>query len=143
MKSICPLMTHEYKMNLFDSYEFFDINELDLINENTYDILKELNDKYNIFIFSIGRARNISLKSLYFDYKIPFIKNYIFYRNSNCEPNKSIVDARGGIFIDDMPSNLDSSSASYKLLFGEECEWSKSDKYKRVVNWTDIGNLLL
>jgi 5'(3')-deoxyribonucleotidase len=141
MKSICPLMTHEDKMEFFNSYSFFD--GLELINENTYDVMRRLNEKYQLHTLSIGQPRNLGLKALYLEFKLPFINNYILLKNSRCQMNKSIVDARGGIIIDDMPENLSTSSAELKLLFGDEYEWTKSDTYNRYVNWTDIERKLL
>lgn len=53
--------------------------------------------------------------------------------------DKSCVDMSGGIFIDDKLSNLDTSNAKEKILFGKEYPWNKDNtKYTRVMNWMHL-----
>ena len=52
--------------------------------------------------------------------------------------DKSCVDMSGGIFIDDKLSNLDTSNAKEKIVFGKEYPWNTGNtKYTRVMNWMD------
>jgi len=57
--------------------------------------------------------------------------------------DKSIVDMKNAIFIDDVLSNLESSNAKYKIVFGDEYEWNITNKHGRCFNWTDVETLLL
>jgi 5'(3')-deoxyribonucleotidase len=142
MTSICPLMNHELKMSMFNCSDFF--KNLPLINGNTYDILKELNERYEQYIITIGNPSNLAHKSLYLETTLPFIKNVILIRNEGCKMDKSIINmGKNSIFFDDIISNLDSSDATYKFVFGEEENWNKTDKYTRVVNFTDVERILL
>ena len=47
------------------------------------------------------------------------------------------------IFIDDHVSNLISSNAVNKYVFGKDYPWSKTNDYKRLWNWTDVAKELL
>ena len=118
---------------------------LKLINTNTYEVIRELNEKYQIIIASIGTPKNLSLKSLYLKETLPFIKDYILLYNDGCKMNKEIIQMNysDSIFIDDVTTNLDSSNAINKFIFGHLYPWSETNNYHRLWNWTDIANELL
>lgn len=136
---ICPLINNPAK--LFRDELFF--RYLEFMGDNTCDIIRKLNEKYQVIICSIGHPKNISLKSLWLNDKLSFIKDYILLYNDGCKMDKSIVDMSNGIFIDDCTSNLDSSNAELKVIFGDEYEWSQTKDYTRCWNWTDVAKLLL
>lgn len=142
---ICPLLK-EHNISIFSIFEqenFF--KGLDFINGNTQEIIQKLTEKYQVIICSIGTPNNISLKSLWIEKNIPEIKECIFLTQSkdNFTMNKSMVNMESGILIDDVVSNLDSSNADLKLVFGDEYEWNTTTKYSRAYNWTAIGDILL
>jgi len=130
-------------LDIFENPLFFDC--LELINDNTFEILKELNEKYQIIIASIGTPINLSLKALYLQENLPFIKDYILMYNNGIKMNKEIIkmDYPDSIFIDDHVSNLISSNAVNKYVFGKDYPWSKTNDYKRLWNWTDVAKELL
>ena len=130
-------------LDIFENPLFFDC--LELINDNTFEILKELNEKYQIIIASIGTPINLSLKALYLQENLPFIKDYILMHNNGIKMNKEIIkmDYPDSIFIDDHVSNLISSNAVNKYVFGKDYPWSKTNDYKRLWNWTDVAKELL
>lgn len=138
-----PNLTSEEKYDIFGSKNFFD--NLTLINSNTYEIARELNEKYNIIIASIGTPKNLSLKALWLEQQLPFIKNYCLYYNGDCSMNKSIINcSKTSIFVDDCHDNLLSVNSDTKIIFGDIYEWSKTlNGFFRCYNWTDLGNLLL
>lgn len=138
-EKICPLM--ERPSDLFSDEIFF--KNLDLMNDNTKDIIEKLCKKYEVIIASIGTPENIALKSLWLKTNLPCIKEYIFLCNDHCKMDKSTIDMSNSIFIDDVVSNLDSSNAEFKIVFGDEFDWNKTNKYPRCMNWSDISNLLL
>jgi 5'(3')-deoxyribonucleotidase len=137
------LNSHSDVLEIFENPIFFKF--LKLINHNTYEVVRELNEKYQIIVISIGTPKNLSLKSLYLNDTLPFIKDYILLNNENCEMNKSIIQMNypNSIFIEDVTTNLDSSNAQNKYIFGEEYPWSQTNGYKRLWNWTEVAEKLL
>lgn len=139
LKDVAPLVKNSE--DLFSNPLFF--KYANFINGNTKEIIEKLNDKYHIIICSIGTQENISYKSLWLKENLPFIKDYIFLVNDGCKMDKSIINmGKNSIFIDDVVSNLDSSNAQYKIIFGDEYEWNKTNKYHRCFNWIDVDYLL-
>jgi len=144
MHDQCKLLKSESDvLEIFETPIFFKL--LKLINENTYEIARELNEKYHIIIVSIGTPINLSLKALYLQETLPFIKDYVLLYNKGIKMNKEIVkmDYPESIFIDDHADNLISSNAINKYVFGKDYPWSKTNDYERLWNWTDVGNKLL
>ena len=139
LKDQCNLVEN---VNTIFSNELF-FKYCDFIDRNTQDVIFKLNEKYQVIVCSIGTYSNISLKSQWIKYNLPFIKDSVFLVNKGCKMTKAIVNMEGAIFIDDVLSNLESSNADYKIVFGDEYKWNKTDKYKRCFNWSDIEKLLL
>jgi 5'(3')-deoxyribonucleotidase len=112
---------------------------------NAKEVLKELNNKYNIIICSIGTNMNLSRKAKWINQYLPFIKNCILINNGNSLMDKSIVNMKDGILIDDVGSNLISSNAKYKICFGKIFPWNAElpQDYIRIADWKDIENYLL
>lgn len=101
---VYPEITKDEVQEIFASWEFFD--ELKLF-PYAYEVLEKLNEKYRVIICSIGTSMNISLKSIYINKKLPFIKDVILIRNGNCEMNKSMINMDNVIaFLDDHEDNL-------------------------------------
>ena len=65
--------------------------------------------------------------------------------NNGIKMNKEIIQMNypDSIFIDDHVSNLISSNAVNKYVFGKDYPWSKTNDYKRLWNWTDVAKELL
>ena len=137
------LKSHSDVLEIFESPVFFKL--LKLINNNTYEVVREINNKYQIIVASIGTPKNLSLKSLYLKETLPFIKDYILISNEGCKMNKEIIQMNypDSIFIDDVTTNLDSSNAQNKFIFGLEYPWSQTKNYHRLWDWTDVANKLL
>lgn len=144
MQDQCKLLKSEADvLEIFETPIFFKL--LKLINENTYEIVRELSEKYHIIVVSIGTPINLSRKALYLQETLPFIKNYALLYNENCKMDKEIIkmDYPDSIFIDDHVDNLISSNAVNKYVFGKDYIWSKTDDYERLWTWTNVGNKLL
>jgi hypothetical protein len=62
------------------------------------------------------------------------------YADRDCKLDKSLVNMQNSIFIDDMPQNLESSNAKYKILFGREYEWNKGDNRQHIkcLDWDRV-----
>lgn len=138
-KDEAPLVTNVE--DIFKSRMFFE--DLPFINDNTYEVLKELNEKYHIIIASIGTYGNISLKSQWIGEYLPFIKDSIFLVNGGSKMDKSLIDMNNSIFIDDVVSNLNSSNAKHKIAFGDVHSWNENWTGKRCYNWADVKNRLM
>jgi len=139
LKDICPLVCNP--LDIFDHDLFF--KYLEFINDNTYEVLEKLSKKYQLIVTSIGRPLNLSKKALFLEEKLPFIKDYILISNDGCKANKSIIDMEDSIFIDDMSSNLFSSNAKIKILYGKRFEWNMDWDKDWVLNWSVIEDRFL
>lgn len=141
-KCICPLLqTEKDRYKIWESKIFF--YYIEFINENTYDVLKKLSKKYQLIITSIGTPKNISLKAKWLENKLPFIKDYILITNKDCKMDKSIVQMQDSIFLDDIPSNLESSNAKIKVLFGKIYPWNKGWQGEHCLTWKDVEEKFL
>jgi 5'(3')-deoxyribonucleotidase len=138
-KCQCPLISNI--LELFDNPLFFENAEF--LCGNTYDVLKKVNEKYDVIPTSIGTFTNLSMKAKWIRDNIPFIKQCILLNNGANTMNKGIVNMKGGIIVDDVLSNLESSNADFKIIMGDEYEWNKSDKYVRCYNFADLERILL
>ncbi len=138
-KCSCPLV--EKPLDIFQHHLFF--KDLEFINHNTYEVLEKLNKKYQLKIASIGTPRNISFKAIWLEDNIPFIKDYVLMVNDGCKMNKSIINMENAIFLDDIPSNLKSSNAKIKFLFGKLYTWNKGWTGKHCFTWSDIEERFL
>lgn len=139
LKDICPLVLNIDE--IFGNELFF--KNLEFINLNTLEILSKINEKYNIIICSIGIPKNIAYKTLWLEKNIPFINKHIMIVNSYCKMDKSIVDMKNGIQIDDVETNLLSSNANFKIIFGKKLPWNENWNGIRCYNWTNLENILL
>lgn len=139
LKDQCPLVLN--CNDIFSNYLFF--QKCDFICRNTKEVIEKLCEKYEVFICSIGTPENIAFKSMWLNEHLPCVKNYIMLVNDGCKMTKAIVDMKDSIFIDDVTSNLDSSNAKLKIIFGNEYYWSQTKDYTRCFNWTDVEKLLL
>ncbi len=141
-RCICPLLDNEAKTTIWEHQTFF--NFVDFMDDNTLSVLEKLSKKYELVICSIGVPKNISLKALWIEKHLPFIENYVLINNGNgCTMNKSIVNMKGGIIVDDIPSNLESSNADEKILFGKEYSWNRGWYGERCSSWKELGERLL
>lgn len=137
-KDQCPLLNNCERY--FSSKEFFD--RVEFIEDNTKEVIQKHAEKFYIIICSIGTPSNIAYKSLWLEKNLPFIKDYVMLRNKGTKMNKSIVNMSDSVFVDDVSSNLLSSNADVKILFGKEYEWNKVDIFLRIYNWTQLDKLL-
>ncbi len=139
----CPLLEGDPKNveEIFGSSNFF--YELEFLNENTHEVLGRLCHKYEVVLVSIGTFDNISNKSLWVKEHLPCIKECVFLVNDGCKMTKSVVDMSGGIFLDDVSSNLYSTNADVKICVGDIRPWNQDWRGVRCADWTAIEGLLL
>ena len=141
-KYVCPLLQDEKdKYKIWGHKLFF--YYLKLMDGDTYNILQKLNKKYQLIVVSIGNPKNISLKAKWLEANLPFIKDYVLITNEGCKMNKSVVNMEGAIFLDDIPSNLESTNAKRKILFGRIYPWNEGWQGEHCLTWKDFENKLL
>lgn len=135
----CPLAIDDVSeifgtKELFDRLEFF---------PGVYEALKEISTRREVIIVSIGTFNNIHWKSKWVKENLPFIHESIFLcKDRDVIMDKSTVNMEGGIFIDDVKSNLDSTNAERKILFGRKFPWNEEWSGEYYANWQRLGNAL-
>ena len=144
------LGSHENKEKFYDKIKCVDLYSNARIFDDAVGTLKELNEKYDIYICSACVMACMPNDSgIYFKHKFDFlIKNFPFL-----DPNKFIFTGAKNLFnadiqIDDRLDNLQ-GNVEKKLLFTSyhnknltEAEL-KSQNIIRVNNWKEIKNILL
>jgi 5'(3')-deoxyribonucleotidase len=142
LKDQCPMAAHQEE--IFSSEEFFKHVEF---MADAKEVIERLSKEYEVIICSIGTLDNISYKSQWIKNNLGFIKNIILICNSvekgGIRTDKSIVDMKNAIFIDDHADNLESSNAELKICFGKEYEWNRNWQGQRCFSWREVENLLL
>jgi len=141
-RCICPLLqTQNDKDKIWGCRAFFAY--LEFIDKDTYDVLKKLNEKYQLIIVTIGTLKNLALKSEWLETNLPFIKDCILITNEGNKMDKSIVNMNGALFLDDIPSNLESTNAERKILFGKIYPWNENWQGEHCLTWKEIEQMFL
>lgn len=90
---------------------------------------------------------NISYKSQWIKNNLSFINNVILISSAvgvnGIKMDKSIVNMKNSIFIDDHIENLLRSNAELKICFGKEYKWNDNWMGQRCFNWKEIEKILL
>lgn len=119
--------------SFFDTEEFFEKVEFmpwaDLI-------LGKLNDFFDIHIVSMGHTKNLELKQIWCKNNIPYASFEGF--NFDEHTDKSKCNMKGGVFIDDVTQNLNTSNAIQRICYGDKYAWNKDWEGLRCANWFDI-----
>ena len=126
----CNLATYEEIDRYFGDERFFQRVKL---YPSTGQVLRSLSHRYDITIVSHGYANNLKLKEEWVKDKL---FKEIFDNSCNAEfigvdwethNDKSHVDMSNSIFVDDSIRNLETSSAKYKILYGEYMDWNNTN----------------
>ena len=129
-------------LEIFNSDEFF-ILAKQSIYFNSKKVIEKFSKDFDVFILTIGTPMNIKLKIDFLKENFPFISKYIMILMDNVKMDKSIINMRKeDIVIDDVYSNIESSSAGNRILFsygGIQTEWNEYGKYVELTNtWNEI-----
>ena len=140
----CNLATYEEIDRYFGDERFFQRVKL---YPSTGQVLRSLSHRYDITIVSHGYVNNLKLKEEWVKDKL---FKEIFDNSCNAEfigvdwethNDKSHVDMSNSIFVDDSIRNLETSSAKYKILYGEYMDWNNTNiEFIRCKNWLDLNN---
>jgi 5'(3')-deoxyribonucleotidase len=142
LKDQCHLVDHQE--TIFSNEEFF--KRLEIMSYAT-EVIERLGSKYELAICTIGTLDNISYKAQWIKNNLPFIKNVILISSdvgtNGIKMDKSCVNMKDSIFIDDHAENLLSSNAELKICFGKEYQWNESWMGERCFDWKEVEKLLL
>lgn len=140
----CNLATYEEIDKYFGDKRFFQRVKL---YPSAGQVLRSLSHMYDITIVSHGYANNLRLKE---EWVKDNLFKEIFDNSCNAEfigvnwethNDKSHVDMSNSIFVDDSIRNLETSSAKYKILYGEYMDWNNTNiEFIRCKNWLDLNN---
>ena len=129
-------------LEIFNSDEFFTLAKQS-IYFNSKKVIEKFSKDFDVFILTIGTPMNIKLKIDFLKENFPFISKYIMILMDNVKMDKSIINKRKeDTIIDDVYSNIESSSAGNRILFsygGIQTEWNEYGKYMELTNtWSEI-----
>jgi 5'(3')-deoxyribonucleotidase len=136
LSKMCPLS----KEDLFGHDLFF--YDLEFMNGAKLKI-ESLSSKFDIIICTIGTYDNVSKKSQWIKHKLPVIKKTIFINNGSNHMDKSIIDMRNSIIVDDVSNNLHKSNAEVKICFGEVFKWNEDWEGTRCYTWGELHKELM
>jgi len=107
------------------------------VNENSQEVMKKLNEKYEVFVVSSAMEfpNSLSEKLEWLNKHFPFLhwKQFVFCGK------KSVV--HGDYMIDDLPHNLETFNGE-KILYSAPHNL-QYNHFKRVNGWKEVGELLL
>ncbi|QGU94328.1 HAD hydrolase-like protein [Clostridium bovifaecis] len=142
LKDQCPMVAHQEE--IFSSKEFF--KHLEFMPD-AKEVIERLSKEYELIICSIGTLDNISYKAKWIKNNLEFIKNVVLISNNvekgGIKTDKSVINMKNAIFIDDHGDNLASSNAELKICFGKEYEWNKNWEGQRCFSWKEVEDILL
>lgn len=133
----CNCASKEYIDTYFNQQRFFDR----LINMPGVRLaINELWDKYDITVVSHGYSPNLRLKQIWLENHYPGIK----FEGINLKQysDKSHIDMRGGVFIDDSSRNLITSNADVKICFGDLRSWNECWGGLRAKHWMEVMDMI-
>lgn len=139
-KDECAELKDGELLDIFSSDLFFrNLKPKKFVNE----VLTDLSCYYSITVVSIGTYDNCSKKAKYIKNNFPFVSKSILIasnKKNDLPMDKSFVNMKNGVLIDDVEKNLFSSNAKQKILFENvKCtEWNKNWKGKRINSWQEI-----
>lgn len=133
----CNLETNP--KSIFGMRSFFQM--LDFM-PNAQEVITKLSERYDVTICSIGTYENLQHKAEWINNHLPFV-SAILLKTQDIKMDKSVVDMKESIFIDDHMDNLVSSNASTKICYGKKYPWNKKWKGIWLNDWELIEQFLL
>jgi len=137
----CPRFKKGEASDCFSTEEFFNILEF---KPNANFVLERLSKNNRVTIVTIGTELNCERKAIFIRNNLPFIKHMEFIRQDKTLVDKSSINMKGGMFIDDVAKYLNSTNAKTKILFENtsNAEWNKEWFGKRFSDWTKLEGLI-
>lgn len=128
----------EYINTYFNQQRFF--NELKFMPQ-AYETLRKFALNGDVIIVSSGYSPNLRAKELWCKNNLPFCQ--FVGVNLKEHKDKSHINMKGTIFVDDSAHNLNTSNADIKICYGEIYPWNKDwtsncEDRMRCWNWNMI-----
>jgi 5'(3')-deoxyribonucleotidase len=135
----CPLC--EDVDIIFSSDYFF--KKLEFIEPCVPDCIARLQQKYDVYIATIGITGNIKSKEDWLNKNLPDVKR-IYINNFECIPDKSMLSFNDAILVDDSERILDSTGASQtSLIMYDKLNPQRTYKYLSFSEWERLTGFLL
>jgi 5'(3')-deoxyribonucleotidase len=139
-KDQCPELQKGELLDIFSSEQFFRNLKVKTFAKEA---LENLSCDYPITIISIGTHDNCSKKARYIKSHFPFVSKTILIASNKKDKltmDKSFINMKNGIFIDDVEKNLISSNAKKKVLFEtiSDTDWNRNWRGEKIKNWEEI-----
>lgn len=137
-------ITPDDASNYFQQQRFFDKLEFMPYAKET---LEELSKEFDIKIVSFGYAANLKAKAIWISKNIPYAE--FIPLNFDDYEDKSHIDMRNSIFIDDNNKYLSTSNAGMKICFGAEYPWNADYREDEengnflCLDWDEVRSLLI
>jgi len=138
----CPDLLDGELLDMFSCEQFFKNLK---VKPFAKEVLENLFYTYNIpiTVISIGTYENCAKKSKYIKSHFPFVSKTIliaFNKENKLPMDKSFINMKHGIFVDDVEKNLMSSNAKKKVLFENtpNTEWNENWRGDRIKNWEEL-----
>lgn len=131
----CTLATKDYINSYFNQPRFF--SGLEFMDNFEEVVLRLISEGYHFSIVSLGFKPNLIGKKLFIAQNMPYIDQFIGI-NLEEQNNKSGIDMRQAIFLDDSAHNLLTSNAAHKIVFGDVYPWNQDWRSLRCFNWWDF-----
>ena len=132
------LASRDYINNYFNQPRFF--NRVEFM-DNAEEVLPVLANHYDIKVVSMGYSPNLHGKENFIKEYMPYVTEFIGV-NFKQAGDKAHIDMSNGIFIDDSVTNLNTSNAKEKYVFGDIYPWNENKDYKRFYNWYEVLDAL-
>ena len=145
-KDLFPDCTRQDMLDVFASESFFEDLE---IFDDCISTIQKYEDRFNIYIPTIGTSKNLFYKQKWCENNLPFAYKFIGIEKEGV--GKDSIDMSNSILIDDHVDNLRTSNAAIKILYKNfmDTEWNEVDlKLKTDINfwvteeWGDIVDTL-
>jgi len=116
------------------------------LKPNCYEVVKSLmNDhKCDVTIVTVGRYKNIVHKMKLIKELFPKVKIVPIIFEGEVKMDKSVINMKDGIFLDDSLGCMRTSNADYKFLFRDKnYQYNKDYNGKSVESWLEFYNEVL
>lgn len=135
-----PSITKEEIRGIFAMDEFFD-DKLEYM-PNALFILNKYSEDFDMYLSTASFGRNLELKKDFVSKNLKFIKGV----RSSVGNDKSSIDMKGSIQIDDIYECLEYTNAKIKILYknNKNYKWQRhnDDSVYNVNEWLEIGEML-
>jgi len=136
-RNLYPEITQEEVYEIFSSEEFFD-EKLEFM-PHIVEVLEKYKNDIDFYISTAAHGKNLELKTKWIEKNMQYIKE-VYSSSSN---DKSNIDMRHAIQIDDIYECLEHTNAYIKILYKDynNFKWQRhdNDDVYNVDDWNEIG----